>query len=41
MADLNIDTSDITSVLRKNLEGYTPDLEVTHCLLYTSDAADE
>ena len=29
MADLNIDTTDITAVLRKNLEGYTPDLEVT------------
>ena len=29
MADLNIDTSDITAVLRKNLEGFTPDLEVT------------
>ncbi len=29
MADLNIDTTDITAVLRKNLEGFTPDLEVT------------
>ncbi len=29
MADLNIDTSDITSVLRNNLEGFKPDLEVT------------
>src|SRR5215213_8778814 len=29
MADLNIDTSDITAVLRRNLEGFTPDLEVT------------
>src|SRR5215218_9160146 len=29
MADLNIDTSDITSVLRKNLEGFTPTVEIT------------
>ncbi len=29
MADLNIDVSDITEVLRRNLEGFTPDLEVT------------
>ena len=29
MADLNIDTSDITAALRKNLDGFTPDLEVT------------
>ncbi|MET0881784.1 MAG: F0F1 ATP synthase subunit alpha, partial [Acidimicrobiales bacterium] len=29
MADLNIDTTDITAALRKNLDGYTPDLSVT------------
>ena len=29
MADLTINTTDITAALRKNLEGYTPDLEVT------------
>src|SRR5436853_6867937 len=29
MADLNIDTSDITAVLRSNLEGFKPYLEVT------------
>ncbi len=29
MADLNIDTADITAALRSNLEGFTPDLEVT------------
>ena len=29
MADLSIDTSDITAALRKNLEGFSPDVEVT------------
>jgi F-type H+-transporting ATPase subunit alpha len=29
MADLTIDTSDIANALKKNLEGFTPDLEMT------------
>ena len=29
MADLTINTSDITAALEKNLSGFTPDLEIT------------
>ena len=33
MAELTINTGDITAALKKNLDGYTPSLEATQALL--------